>query len=91
MASTLSYIMRFLDTIFGIGASMAIIDTFKYMNGADPVFTFVEKVDITVRIVFGIVAVVYGIARVYHFWHDSKINRQIKREELKKMIRSNTE
>lgn len=90
MATAITYFLRFLDTLFGIGAFVSIIKILNaFQNGYG--FDSLKSATGIVQLIFGVIGIVYLIFRLHHFYHDSKLSRDLKREDLRERIHKNRE
>ena len=79
----LNYMAKLLDLAFGAAWFLNTISLIKLIGDfdlADPM----DSVNFISSTGFGLVGVVYGFVRIYDFWHKSKIDREQKKENLRR-------
>ncbi len=83
---TFKEIFAFLDLTFATFWGFTIIDLGSSLVGGGFVFTTIDNI---IKVLFALVGLIYTIIRMHHFYHKSRIDRLIRKEELEQLEREN--
>jgi high-affinity Fe2+/Pb2+ permease len=78
-------IIHFLDYTFAILWGFTVYDLVIAIN-VGGVFSTIDNI---IKLAFAFIGLVYTGVRLHHYYHSSKLDRQIKKEELERITKEN--
>ena len=78
-------LVYFLDYTFAILWGFTVYDLVIAIN-VGGVFSTIDNI---IKLAFAFIGLVYTGARLHHYYHSSKLDRQIKKEELERITKEN--
>ena len=78
-------IIHFLDYTFAIVWGVTVYDLAIAVN----IGTVFSTIDNIIKLAFAFIGLVYTAVRLHHYYHISKLDREIKKEQLEKITKEN--
>lgn len=78
-------IIHFLDYTFAIVWGVTVYDLVIAIN-IRSVFSTIDNI---IKLAFALIGLVYTAVRLHHYYHISKLDREIKKEQLEKITKEN--
>lgn len=85
---TIKDLFSFLDASFAVLWGYTTLDLLNIVLVENVGVAF-STLDNIIKVLFSIAGLAYTVIRMHHFYHKSKIERAIKREELEMMEKNN--
>lgn len=79
----INYIGKVVDLLFGTAWFLNFINLFGIINGVD-LSGSMSNLGFVSTTTFQAVGIVWGCVRIYNSWHNGKIDRERKKEELRR-------